>query len=571
MGNDHNLFLIRSLNYSKRYHLPSYMAMRLFALSVVSDKNSAWLERYIYRKTDLRKKSRYIPFKSLKKVNPDNTTECRSFSLASPVVAMSEAWLLNELSKCPDFQVKDCVYSYLWPTKNSGNCFKFFVQGYNDRNEDISTALKSLPDSGFLITDIRNFYPSIPRSMLFSRLEEKLSSSDLTKEIKQIVLDLAKASLPSDVSETGIAIGPTISHLLANVYMEDFDRQMLERCPGKYFRYVDDIVIVDKVDKLPDHQKFISHLMEQHGLKIHDGKTEILRDTDWHNHFPKYPKSGNSFNELQRDLQIFFMLYPGKFDKVKSRFAEQGISLPLNRYIADSRYRRFRRYILREFSAILKNIFVTESDLVKSAISLRETLFEELKTICEELKGLSPTKYRWQIKRLRHRVNPLIYLFPLQEYSKIIELLAKVPEFYDTIALLQSLIRKDPGKLLHMPGAPVRTFAEIALELGFRKSKYPHPLVSDTHVDSVCVLLLNDLIELDASNYKSGKHTELLSFCSMQPPAKIESNDFTYINEVRCLQLNASKKLMESIMRTRFDSNEDSILSALMLGDNYYY
>lgn len=67
------------------------------------------------------------------------------------------------------------------------------------------------------------------------------------------------------------------------------------------------------------------------------------------------------------------------------------------------------------------------------------------------------------------------------------------------------------------------------------------------------------------------QHAELLSFCAMRSPEQMGYNDFTYINEIRCLQLNASRKLMEGIMRSRFDSEEESILSALALGDSYYY
>jgi len=569
MSSKHNLFLVRSLNYLKRIHLPSYIAMRLFALSVASDKKSAWLENFIRRKVDLRKKARYIPFKVLKSVYSDNTTVCRDFYSASPVVAMTEAWLLNELANCADFQPKECVYSYLWPTGNSGSSFKFFVQGYHDRNEVIANSLKSIPDSGFLITDIQNFYPSIPRELLLSKIKAKFASSGLSEELKSIALDLSIASLPSGASG-GIAIGPAISHVLANVFMEEFDGQMSERCPGRYFRYVDDIVVVDKISNLAEHKSYIVKLMKSQGLNIHEGKTEILHAEDWHQHFPRYPKSGVSFQEFQRDLHIFFMLYPSRFDKVKSEFAKEGINLPLNRYIADSRYSRFRHYVLRDFSAIFKNIFISESDLLKSAVALREALFKELKILRKQLDGLPPTQYRWQIKKLRHRANPLIYLFPVAEYSKVIELLKGVPEFYDTVAVLGALIQQDPTKLLHMPGAPIRTFAEIAKELGFKKSHYPYPVISDIHVDSVCVLLLNELIELDATIYEAGAHSEILSFCAMRPLMNIESNDFTYINEIRCL-LNASKNLMASFMKTRFDSDEESILNALTLGDNYYY
>lgn len=571
MASSHNLFIVRSLNYLKRYHLPSYVAMRLFALSVASESNSAWLEKYINRKVSLRKKPRYIPFKALKKINADKTTTCRNFLSASPVVAMTEAWLLEEVSKCEDFRPEACVYSYLWPESNSGNSFKFFVQGYHNRNEDISAALKSIPDSGFLITDIRNFYPSVPRNALISKIENKFLTSNLDNQLKQIALDIAKTALPSGISTDGIPIGPAISHLLANIYMEDFDKQMSQRCPGKYFRYVDDIVVVDNAGKLYAHEKFIDQLMKQNGLEMHNGKTEILRAADWYNHFPHYPKSSGSFNEFQRDLQVFFMIYPGRFEKVKSRFAKEGINLPLNRYIANSRYSRFRWHILHDFSSILKSVFLTENDLVKSAISLSETLFAELKSIRGQLDGLSPTKSRWQTKRLRHRVNPLIYLSPIEKYGKIIELLSGIPEFYDTIALLESLVHKNPSKLLDMPGAPIRTYAEIAVELGFEKIKYPHSIVLDTHLDSVCVLLLNGLMELDESNYKTGPNAELLAFCAMRSPTRMETNDFSYINEVRCLQLNAPKKLLDEIMRTRFDSNEESLLNALALGDAYYY
>lgn len=79
----------------------------------------------------------------------------------------------------------------------------------------------------------------------------------------------------------GIPQGLAISALLANVYLLEFDRLIVERVVkewgGMYRRYSDDIVIIVSPDKKSEVNSFILKAIEASKLVISEEKTEICR------------------------------------------------------------------------------------------------------------------------------------------------------------------------------------------------------------------------------------------------------------------------------------------------------
>ncbi|WP_116789439.1 reverse transcriptase domain-containing protein [Flavobacterium psychrotrophum] len=76
----------------------------------------------------------------------------------------------------------------------------------------------------------------------------------------------------------GIPQGLPISALLANIYLLEFDRKILEfvhyKLGGFYRRYSDDILIVCKAEQMSEIEKFTYDLIEEYKIKISKEKTE---------------------------------------------------------------------------------------------------------------------------------------------------------------------------------------------------------------------------------------------------------------------------------------------------------
>lgn len=136
--------------------------------------------------------------------------------------------------------------------------------------------------------DLTAYFDTIPHEKLLKALEERISDHD--------VLRLIKLWLQSPVSEKGrITGGKTnklgtpqggvISPLLANIYLNLFDRN-IENMKGifvkediKLVRYADDFVLLGRQisDKVKEK---VGYLLDRLGLKLNTEKTKVLNAKD---------------------------------------------------------------------------------------------------------------------------------------------------------------------------------------------------------------------------------------------------------------------------------------------------
>lgn len=77
-------------------------------------------------------------------------------------------------------------------------------------------------------------------------------------------------------SQKGIPQGSPISGLLSNIYMYDFDSEIISNYPNIFYRrYSDDILIVCDTDKVDEVKQFLFKLIEKSLLEIQTEKTNI--------------------------------------------------------------------------------------------------------------------------------------------------------------------------------------------------------------------------------------------------------------------------------------------------------
>lgn len=128
----------------------------------------------------------------------------------------------------------------------------------------------------FVRIDVCDFFPSIRHSLLASELRRN--------GIDQRTSDLSMLAVAANIGETheprtkGVPQGLSISGALASIYMMRFDGRQIRRF-SKYFRYVDDILLIVPAGQGQRSLTTIRLALARLGLKAHplgtDGKTEI--------------------------------------------------------------------------------------------------------------------------------------------------------------------------------------------------------------------------------------------------------------------------------------------------------
>ena len=146
----------------------------------------------------------------------------------------------------------------------------------------VTEAAHSASDGAyFLRIDVKNFYPSINHSRLSEILRGRLPD--------EVAANLVESAISTPVGfdgpprpNVGVPQGLSISNILSMVYMIDFDNFF--KAKFKYFRYVDDVLIVanDENEAHCIHKEVSNFLCKELSLYTHplsegnSGKTVIV-------------------------------------------------------------------------------------------------------------------------------------------------------------------------------------------------------------------------------------------------------------------------------------------------------
>jgi hypothetical protein len=126
---------------------------------------------------------------------------------------------------------------------------------------------------GCIKLDVTNFYPSVNHGILTSRLRSKIRTDGIINIILSAVTSpTVSISRPSDTPSTiGVPQGLAVSNMLAAIYLGNIDKYLNEYPNIKYYRYVDDVLILcDKSDAKIIAGDIIKRFSSKTKLKIHD-------------------------------------------------------------------------------------------------------------------------------------------------------------------------------------------------------------------------------------------------------------------------------------------------------------
>ncbi len=115
---------------------------------------------------------------------------------------------------------------------------------------------------------------------IFARDKKRYGILCTPAEFRTKVDAKAKSAVHKNTSQKGIPQGSPISDIIANMYLEDFDRKILAKLAGLEFgyyrRYSDDILIICPEEKVKDMYDFAAQSIKEDKLVIKPSKSEAV-------------------------------------------------------------------------------------------------------------------------------------------------------------------------------------------------------------------------------------------------------------------------------------------------------
>ena len=137
---------------------------------------------------------------------------------------------------------QDTSYGYRWnlDTDDPSRIFEDWNRtSYPRFRNAIMAALRRIPNGYHVCCDIKGFYDHVDHEILVRQIRRLVADDYVYHSIEQVVrsYEFQKGC------GQGLPQGPAYARLLANLYLNDFDKAAARITPG-YFRYVDNLVLV---------------------------------------------------------------------------------------------------------------------------------------------------------------------------------------------------------------------------------------------------------------------------------------------------------------------------------------
>lgn len=216
----------------------------------------------------------------------------------------------------------------------------------------------------------------------------------------------------------------------------------------------------------------------------------------------------------------------------------------------------------------------SEQSILDLAEVVRSAVLSELHVKLGDLLPEGPTLRKWHMQKLRYLTNRAFYLFPTKELKFLLDPLSRLPEFAETVALLRLLIDFDVYPILEMPGAALTAGCGVLRQTGQRLPKIEKlAVVTPVILESLAIIMTFDVCDIadEVIDALAPDERDFLLFCSGNPQLERAARSFTYLDEIRCLQMSQSSANRFAKIDSRFSDQESAVLDALDIGGDYEY
>lgn len=140
--------------------------------------------------------------------------------------------------------------------------------------DNIKTDIKSGNYDYFIKIDISNFYPSIDHDILLKKMRKRIRKAEIVDLIRRSLTTSTSNIKVTKIVDKGVPQGLSISNILADVYMNDLDIKFKNDNDVKYFRYVDDILILCKKNGMEQVERRLLKEIDKLELKVNEAKNK---------------------------------------------------------------------------------------------------------------------------------------------------------------------------------------------------------------------------------------------------------------------------------------------------------
>ena len=580
LNNLYNNIALRSLNHSKTLNPIMYLSIRCFFenLSKNSVKNN-FFEDYIERKLLVRKKWSTKQHKLFKEIKEDKFIYRNILSL-STFGMVSESYLMKIIAESGCFNNQEYVYSYLLPNStNSTRNYQYYFNGYQKRNNDISKVFSENKESIALVLDLEKFYPTVNKAKVkeaFLKVIRENSDYDIIELVENITTSIMEQSID------GIPIGLNLSHLLAQVYLNDFDIDISEKYPNKYFRYVDDLVIICNADKIDEVKKHVADALPIE-LNINETKTDKLSFEDWSLLNKPSNKEPENFYDLLNFITAYISMHPSRIDDLEKELNTNGYNIPLSRIKKNSKSTMYMKFIisLMNTSKIFTKFeiyFSSNENIIGKLDTLKAFYLNQFKELIKlNYSNTNTAENRSNTQQLKYTLNRLLYLSSTKELTELLKDIPTTDKFADTREVIITLSSKNLHNAIQYGGKVIQTVCELWEENKFETIKLSNDDFSKIKnhndiVDSIIILYLYKVITFDTTDILSffnNINQQYLQVVIDETYIPKPNNDNQYIIELYGLFKDINLDEKYNLLVTRYDNNESIQLAGLDLGIGY--
>lgn len=463
---------LRAANQYRTRDIMAYLGLRYYFANQCA-RRDRWAQDVSSHLVMSRSSSTYFQSLHFKEFRSDGVVGYRSIFVPGPNESFAEAALLAECSRHDAFRSPGFVFSYrLAEGEDTQGVYKPYFMGLQERQQQIASACKAGAGQVVRYTDIKRFYPNISGELAIRAWLKACDAAQMTALFRDLGVKLLAhhARVCENAAHgKGLLTGPMFSHLIANLVLRDVDEAMSTAFPNRYFRYVDDVVLVGAPAEVATGRAQLAAMLSELGLDLHDadaGKDFELAAGDWLTGEADF--SGNDsqgWMSFARDLKQFLISQTSSRANLAKRFSEEGFRIPLPDYsveVSDARYQDRFFDQLQRYPWLLRKIFrqATPSTLLLSARILRAQFIERLLHILEAGSDLEGYARKRAIPKIRYFAGRLLYLAKSEDLPLIAKRLRQYPELAMLAEILHAVGTRDITRLLSMGSNAAQSAAQ---------------------------------------------------------------------------------------------------------------
>jgi hypothetical protein len=565
---------VRALNEYRRRDVLTYLSLRYY-LHNTAAQSDIWAKSVATDQLLTRTSHPYLHVKHFKERTATGSVALRDIFLPGANEAMAETALLDECAKHPsEFGGSPCVFSYrLNSGRDRTGVFENYIFGIRRRHESIASECEANSNGVVRYTDIKRFYPSISIDLARQAWIRQSNLASLPKIFQDLGVKLIsdyESTIPK--VDSGILTGPIFSHLLGNLVLRELDEDCSNNLPAKYFRYVDDFVLVGSSSAVNQSEAMLRKRLDSLGLTLHDEshpKHIEVSTGEWLEGRMDFtePRGLTSWRNFIGDLKRFIISHPEQRTELQDALRSENFRIPISDY---SRLANEKSYlkVLRRLSSKSwfrqKHQLVTVHTLIAQASWLRKQYEQEFQSFADGAESLEGFKRKRLIPRLRYRAGRLIYLATEDKLQLLSQIGDELPELHLHSSIMKAVAGGSIDHLLPL-GTNAAQAAAQSLRAAGKSSFTTLEHFSEAAEQSLAMFYINGVTvnkKVEVSSTATPE-SDLLRFAISGTDTNLMKNAEPFLRELACLHGITDQARHPEILDLVYDKDEVMAMDAI--------